>query len=54
MCDKYNPVKDCATFSGPISADILACLAVDQSTCGAILQEECTYQGEDRELQLTT
>ena len=39
--------QDCATFSGPVDADILSCLQVDQSTCGAIIEEECVYEGRD-------
>merc|ERR1711951_215935 len=43
--------QDCATFSGPVSADVMACLNVDQTTCWAIIEEECTYTGEDTSLE---
>merc|ERR1711937_56088 len=43
--------QDCATFSGPVSADVLGCLAVDQTSCGSIIQENCVYTGEDSTLE---
>merc|ERR1711937_52219 len=43
--------QDCATFSGPVSADVLGCLAVDQSTCYSIIEENCKYSGEDPTLE---
>jgi len=43
--------QDCATVSGPVSADVTGCLAVDQSTCSSIIKEDCTYSGEDATLE---
>merc|ERR1719348_1969030 len=43
--------QDCATFSGPVEADVLGCLAVDQTSCNSIIRENCNYTGEVPELE---
>merc|ERR1712106_61111 len=45
---KTNYHQDCKSFAGPIEGSIEDCLAVDQSTCDAILNEDCTFAEDTR------
>merc|ERR1719187_1479002 len=42
---------DCDTIGGSIDSDIDGCLSVDYSTCEAILEDSCVYQGRQVEFE---
>merc|ERR1711892_860416 len=44
--------QDCKSWAGPVAGSISDCHAVDQSTCDAILNEDCTFAEDDRLMDL--